>query len=61
MTGFQLAGEIMKIRPGIPIILSTGYSNQIDEEKALKSAIKAFLPKPVDYNVLGKTVRDILG
>ena len=60
MTGEQLSRELLKIRPDIPIILSTGFSSKIDENKARDMGIKAFLMKPIDKPLLSKTVRSIL-
>ena len=34
LTGDTLASELLKIRPDLPIILCTGFSQQIDEEKS---------------------------
>ena len=34
ITGSELATNFLEIRPDIPIILCTGYSSIIDEEKA---------------------------
>jgi len=47
MTGFDLAGEVLRIRPNLPIILCTGYSNLINEKAAKQIGIKAFIMKPV--------------
>ena len=47
MTGDQLARELLKIRPDIPIILCTGYSERITEEEAKDIGIKAFVMKPL--------------
>jgi CheY-like chemotaxis protein len=60
MTGYQLTREILKIRPGIPIILCTGYSKQITEEKAKAIGIKAFAMKPVVARELAEIVRKVL-
>ncbi len=38
MTGLQLAKEMLRIRPNIPIILCTGFSHTVDADKAKKSA-----------------------
>ena len=46
MTGYELAQELMKIRPDVLIILCTGYSELIDEKKARKAGIQAFVLKP---------------
>ena len=47
MDGKQLAIELMKIKPKIPIIMSTGYSDMINEKKALELGIKVFIMKPI--------------
>lgn len=41
MTGDILAKKILSIRPGIPIILCTGFSNKINREKAMDMGIRA--------------------
>lgn len=60
MTGDKLAAAAMKIRPDIPVILYTGYSKKISEEKAKKIGIRAFANKPVGRAELIRTVRRIL-
>ena len=60
MTGEKLAVEIFAIRPEVPIILCTGYSQQMTEEKALSMGIRAFVAKPIKVKMLSQTVRDIL-
>ena len=60
MTGEQLAAELMKIRPDIPVVLCTGYSKKISEESITGIGIKALLYKPVLKADLAKTVRKVL-
>lgn len=60
MTGLQLARRMMAIRPDIPIILCTGYSHQISEENAKKLGINEFIMKPISWQELAATVRNIL-
>jgi len=60
MTGDNLANELMKIRPDIPVIICTGYSKKISDETALKIGIKAFAHKPIVRADLAKTVRKVL-
>lgn len=47
MTGIDLARCMLQIRPEIPIILCTGYSSLIPEEKAKSIGIKVFIMKPL--------------
>jgi len=60
MTGSELAQKIMAIRADLPIILCTGFSELINEEKAKALGIRGFLMKPVDMKNLAKTVRRVL-
>ena len=61
MTGDKLARELMKIRPDIPVILCTGFSPKISEEKAKEIGIKAFAMKPLVGRDMANTVRKALG
>ncbi len=60
LTGIQLAGEIHRIRPDIPIILCTGFSEVIDEDKAAALGIHAFVMKPVVRDQLAAIIRKVL-
>jgi CheY-like chemotaxis protein len=60
MTGDKLTVELMKIRPDIPVILCTGYSNKISEESAFKIGIKALVYKPIVKIDLAKKIREVL-
>ncbi|MEE9910635.1 MAG: PAS domain S-box protein [Deltaproteobacteria bacterium] len=60
MTGAELSSAILKIRPELPIILCTGYSNAINTETAQKLNIRALLMKPVSLNEMGLVVRKVL-
>ena len=59
--GDRLARELMKIRPDIPVILFTGYSERIDEDRARELGIKAYVLKPILIRDLANTVRRVLG
>jgi len=60
MTGEQLARELISIRPGIPIILCTGFSDENDEKRAMDRGVKGFLKKPVATGDLAEMVRKVL-
>ena len=59
-TGVDLFREITLIRPGIPLILMTGFSEEISENKAKNLGIDAFLMKPVSARAMASTVRRVL-
>jgi PAS domain S-box-containing protein len=60
MTGDSLAKEMLKIRPGLPIILTTGFSERINEEEAKRIGIREFLMKPISLHDLACTVKRIM-
>ena len=60
MTGEELAEELMKIRPDIPVILCTGFSTRINEQKAKAKGIRAFVLKPIIKQKLSETIREVL-
>lgn len=60
MTGDQLSMEIKKIRTGIPIIICTGFSEKMDEDKARMLGIEGFVMKPILQNELVLKVREVL-
>ena len=60
MTGFDVARRMLQIRPDLPIILCTGYSSQISEEKVRAYGIKGFAMKPLSKNDIATLVRRLL-
>ncbi len=60
MTGDQLAKHILALRPDIPVILCTGFSELITEEKAREMGLAGFLFKPLSLRDLGSVVRKAL-
>ncbi|HBD06687.1 MAG TPA: hybrid sensor histidine kinase/response regulator, partial [Syntrophobacteraceae bacterium] len=60
MTGLVLAQKLLKIRPDIPIILCTGYSQQVTKEHTSETGIREFLMKPLILRDLARVVRRLL-
>lgn len=60
MTGDRLAMEVMRIRPDIPIIICTGYSEEILTETARNVGVKALVKKPILTSELARAVRTAL-
>lgn len=60
MTGADFARRILQIRPDMPIILCTGYSTIISEEKAKSMGIKAFALKPILQRDMSRLIRKVL-
>ena len=60
MTGLELVKQLVDIRPGIPIILSTGFSTGITGEEIRPMGIRAMVMKPMIARELAETVRNAL-
>ncbi|MHC4266906.1 MAG: ATP-binding response regulator [Planctomycetota bacterium] len=59
-TGDKLTKKLLTIRPDIPIILCTGFSEQINVEKAKLIGVQSLVMKPIVKSVLAKTIRNVL-
>ncbi len=60
MTGAELAEHLQAIRPGIPIILCTGFSELVNKKRAKEIGVTAFIMKPVALNDFAGVVRKAL-
>ena len=60
MTGIELAKACMDIRPDIPVILCTGFSESVTEEQAKGNGVRAFIMKPLVTAELASTIRSIM-
>ncbi|MGH8695889.1 MAG: PAS domain S-box protein, partial [Burkholderiales bacterium] len=48
VTGLQLARELLEIRPTVPVILYTGYADDLTEAQAHAAGVRALIRKPVE-------------
>jgi DNA-binding NtrC family response regulator len=60
MSGDKLSVELIKIRPDIPVLLCTGFSETMSKEKAASMGIKGFLLKPIVMKSLDQKIREVL-
>ena len=60
MTGMVLAEKMLAIKPSLPIILFTGYSDMVSASDVESMGIKAFLSKPANIMALGQKIRELL-
>lgn len=57
ITGEKLAQRFREIRPELPVILCTGFSDKIDRQKCAELKINQFLMKPIKKGNLAKAIR----
>jgi signal transduction histidine kinase/ActR/RegA family two-component response regulator len=60
MTGKTLAEKIFKIKPDIPIILCSGYSDDIDVSSLKAMGINQYLLKPIGIDALARSINHVL-
>jgi len=60
MTGTDFAAHLQKIRPGLPIILATGYSAGLTRERLRTMGIRELLLKPQSIQSLTSAVQRAL-
>jgi len=61
LTGAELAKQMLAVRPDLPILMLTGFSETISREQARALGIREFLLKPVLRRDLANAVRTALG
>jgi len=60
LTGDKLVLEIIAIRPDMPVIITSGFTDVIDNDKFKQITNKAFISKPFQAQDFAKTVRQVL-
>jgi len=59
ITGEELTRKALAIRPDVPVILCTGYSDFIDPDQAEKIGIREYIKKPILKRDLAIKIRNI--
>ena len=60
LTGAELARQLLALSPDLPVILCTGYSEEVDEACARKIGIQGYMEKPVSSRVLLGRIAELL-
>ena len=60
LSGLDALRELRARRPGLPIVMITGYATPALEESILAAGAAGFLPKPFDESELLTLVRRVL-
>jgi CheY-like chemotaxis protein len=60
MTGLEAAEEIAKLRPNVPVILYSGYSEQLTEARVSAAGVRALVRKPLDIPVFRGLLEELL-
>jgi CheY-like chemotaxis protein len=60
LTGRELARNLLSIRPDIPIILCTGFSEQTKGKQIMEIGIREVITKPYVLHTIATTIRRVL-
>ncbi|MBU2512063.1 response regulator [bacterium] len=60
MTGLQLAEELLNLRKNFPVIILTGYDDQMIETEAKQIGVDQVIMKPLDQDTLGILLQETL-
>ena len=59
LTGLELSREMLAMRPDLPIVLCTGFSEGLTAERAKNIGIRDFIMKPIVFADLSRTIRKV--
>jgi CheY-like chemotaxis protein len=48
LTGLELARALTALRPGLPVVLCTGYAERLTDEQTRSAGVRALVKKPID-------------
>jgi CheY-like chemotaxis protein len=57
LTGLELACRVIALRPGLPVILYTGYSENLAQKELDRCGVCALVKKPLEPAVLMSALR----
>jgi CheY-like chemotaxis protein len=60
LTGVEIAQSILEVRPDIPVLLITGYSEKISAENAKSFGLSGFFPKPINENLFLDKINNLV-
>lgn len=60
LTGMEMARQMLALRPDLPVILVTGYTEHLTPEQTRKAGIREFLMKPIIEEHLAQVIRQVL-
>jgi PAS domain S-box-containing protein len=60
MTGTELTRRILQVRPDLPVIICTGFNEQLTDAVVRETGARKLMLKPVNYRHLTESVRQVL-
>ena len=60
LSGVMLTREVLKIKPELPVILCTGYSEEASPEQAKEMGVAEYVLKPPDFQMMAGMIRRLV-
>jgi len=60
LTGVEIAQSMLKLRPDLPILLITGYSEKISADNAKSFGLSGFFSKPINESLFLDKISDLV-
>ena len=60
LTGLEVTQHLLKLRPGLPVVIYTGYTDKITQDVVKRHGIRALIRKPVDTKNLYELAKQLL-
>jgi len=60
MNGLELARELTRIRPEVPVVMTTGYIDEFPPEAVAEAGVQRLVMKPLGMEELGQVIADVL-
>jgi PAS domain S-box-containing protein len=60
MDGLALTRGVLAVRKDMPVILCTGYSETVSQEKAIEAGVREFVMKPITKKEMAQAIRRVL-
>lgn len=57
LTGLELARRLLRRRPGLPVFLYTGFSDELTPTQVRAEGVRTLLKKPLDQDALYRLLR----
>jgi CheY-like chemotaxis protein len=61
LSGLEVTRHLLERHPHLPIVLYTGYAEDLTEQQTLAAGARALLRKPLDMSELHETLDTLLG
>lgn len=60
MSGLELARELKRVRPGLPVVMTTGYIDEFPPDAIAEAGVQRLVMKPLSMEDLGVVIAEVL-